>query len=108
MSRYRNSCTCERCRARALMGPAILVTLGVLLLLSEMHVVPFDYTWPVLLIVIGVIKVMQSNASTVNHVQPYLYPGYPGYPAAPPPVAPAAPTAGPAQPDANQGQVNHG
>ena len=108
MSRYRNGCTCERCRARGMMGPAILVTLGVLLLLSEMHAVPFDYTWPVLLIVIGVIKVMQSNASTQGHVQPNLYPGYPGYPAAPPPVAPVAPTAGPSQPDANQGQVTNG
>ena len=106
MSRYRNSCTCERCRARGLMGPAILVTLGVLLLLSEMHVVPFDYTWPVLLIVIGVIKVMQSNASTQGHVQPYLYPGYPGYPAAPPSML--APPKPPSQPDSNQGQVNHG
>jgi Domain of unknown function (DUF5668) len=106
MSRDRNSCTCERCRARGLMGPAILVTLGVLLLASEFSRWGFGDTWPVLLIVIGVIKVMQSNASTQG--QPNYYPGYPGYPTAPPPVTPVAPPATTSQPDANQGQVTNG
>jgi LiaI-LiaF-like transmembrane region len=105
MSRYVNSCTCERCRARGMMGPAILVTLGVLLLLGEMHVVSFDYTWPVLLIVIGVVKVLQSNASMYGH-QPTAV-SYPGYPVAPvPPTPPAAPTAPTTGPD--QGQVSNG
>lgn len=106
MSHYRNQCACERCRCRGLMGPAILVTLGVLLLLGEMHVVAFDYTWPVLLIVIGVVKVLQGNASMEGHQQNYqVYPGYPGYPVAPPPTTPPAapPTTG-----SNQGQVSNG
>ena len=98
MSHYHNSCTCERCRTRGMMGPAILVTLGVLLLLGETHVVSFDYTWPVLLIVIGVVKVLQSNASLAGHQQ---YPMYPGYPVAPPQVPPAPPTSG-----SNQGVSN--
>ncbi len=102
MSRYRNGCTCERCRARGLMGPAILVTLGVLLLLGETRVVSFDYTWPVLLIVIGVIKILQSNASMEGHVTP-VYPVYPGYTVPPAAVPPAAPPANP-----NQGQVSNG
>ena len=99
MSHYQNGCTCERCRTRGMMGPAILVTLGVLLLLGETRVVSFDYTWPVLLIVIGVVKVLQSNASMAGHQQ---YPTYPGYPV-PPQVPPATPTSG-----SNQGQVSNG
>lgn len=102
MSRYQNGCTCERCRTRGMMGPAILVTLGILLLLSEMNVVAFDYTWPVLLIVIGVVKVLQSNASMQGHQQ---YPPYPGYPTVPPQVPPAAPGG---TPGSNQAGVSNG
>ena len=57
----RAGCTCDRCRARCLMGPAILVVLGVLFLID--HIVSFGRTWPALLIVIGLIKVYQGNAS---------------------------------------------
>lgn len=100
MSRYRNGCTCERCRTRGLMGPAILVTLGILLLLGEMHTVSFHYTWPVLLIVIGVVKVLEGNASLDGHV-PYPYAQYPGY-QVPPQTPPAPPTT------SNEGQVHNG
>lgn len=63
-------CACDRCRARCLMGPAILVTLGVLFLID--HMVSFGRTWPALLIVIGLIKVYQGNASNLGHkeIQP--------------------------------------
>ena len=101
MSTYQNGCTCERCRTRGMMGPAILVTLGILLLLGETHVVSFDYTWPVLLIVVGVVKVLQSNASMAGHQQ---YPMYPGYPV-PPQVPPAPPTG---TPGSNQAGVSNG
>jgi hypothetical protein len=83
------------------MGPAILVTLGVLLLLGELHVVAFDYTWPVLLIVIGIVKVLQSNASMEGHVSGYV--AYPGYPVAAQPVPPTVPPS-----SGNQGQVSNG
>jgi len=105
MSRYQNQCACERCRCRGMMGPAILVTLGVLLLLGEMHVVSFDYTWPVLLIVIGVVKVLQSNASMAGHVPDYTV--YPGYPVMTPPAGTVPPTA-PPTPSSDPGQVSHG
>jgi hypothetical protein len=59
---------CERCRARCLMGPAVLVTLGVLFLLETQDVISFGRTWPVLLVVIGLIKVFQGSASTAGHV----------------------------------------
>ncbi|HEY6936001.1 MAG TPA: DUF5668 domain-containing protein, partial [Terriglobales bacterium] len=77
-------CGCASCRARELMGPAVLVTLGGLLLLAAVHVVRFGRTWPVLLLVIGLIKVLQSNASSAGHLQPP-----PGGAQAPPPAPPA-------------------
>jgi len=49
------------------MGPAILVVLGVLFLID--HIVSFGRTWPALLIVIGLIKVYQGNASSAGHVE---------------------------------------
>jgi hypothetical protein len=80
------TCGCANCRARGLMAPAILVTLGGLLLLAAVHVVRFGRTWPVLLLVIGLIKVLQSNASSAGHLQP---PPTGGAQAPPPPAPPA-------------------
>lgn len=79
-------CYCEHCRTRRLMGPAILVTVGVLFLLDSASHIGFGRTWPAILLVIGVVKLMQSNASMVGHVGP-LPPGATGYPA-PPPMPP--------------------
>jgi len=98
-------CQCQRCRSRRLMGPAILVTIGVLLLLDSTSHIGFDKTWPAILLVIGVVKLMQSNASYEGHVGP-LPPG-PGLPPTPPPPAP--PSSGletPSQP-ASSSEVNH-
>jgi hypothetical protein len=83
-------CHCERCRTRKLMGPAILVTLGVLLLLDNVSRVGFGKTWPAILLVIGVVKLVQSNASSQGHVEP-LPPTPPSAP--PPPPAPPQPPA---------------
>lgn len=63
-------CNCLRCRARGLTGGAILITLGVLFLLQEYRAVPFDDTWPVLLIVIGLFSFASRAASTEGHIQP--------------------------------------
>ena len=60
-------CPCDRCSMRGLMGPAILVTLGALFLLDNWSRISFHQTWPLILVVIGVIKVLQSNASTAGH-----------------------------------------
>ncbi len=62
------TCGCPRCRTRWLMGPSILVTLGALALLSELELAGFHYTWPVVLIVIGAVKVLQSNAPDTGHI----------------------------------------
>jgi hypothetical protein len=68
---YRNrSCTCARCRVRTAMGPAILITIGVLFLLQTMDIMEFHYTWPVILIIIGAVQIVAHSASTEGHVQP--------------------------------------
>jgi hypothetical protein len=81
---YRPGCVCERCRTRRLMGPAILITLGVLFLLDSVSSIDFGKTWPAILLVIGVVKLVQSNASYDGHVGP-LPPGPDGWPPTPPP-----------------------
>jgi len=72
-------------RHRSLAGPSVLVTVGVLALLNNLHerwygVPGWDRTWPVILLVIGVVKLMERS----GHYNP---------PAAPmPPTATATPT----------------
>jgi len=78
-------CRCDRCRTRRLMGPAMLVTIGVLLLLDSASRIGFDRTWPAILLVIGVVKLVQSNASSEGHIGP-LPPGVPPNTPAPPAV----------------------
>ena len=50
-------------RHRGLAGPAVLVTVGVLSLLDNLHGPNWDHTWPVILLVIGVIKLMERTGS---------------------------------------------
>lgn len=64
------SCPCSRCLARCAMGPAILITTGVLWLLDDTTRWSFDRSWPVYLIVIGGIMVMRHSASDEGHI-PY-------------------------------------
>ncbi len=90
---YRPACVCERCRTRKLMGPSILVTLGILFLLDNVSRLDFGKTWPAILLVIGVVKLMQSNASDAGHVGtlPPVTTVYP--PNMPPPAVQSAPQA---------------
>ena len=85
------SCYCERCRMRGLMGPVILITLGVLFLLSEFTHWHFHQTWPILLIAIGVAKVLGSSSNMTGHIPPFGL-GAPG------PVPPPSGTVPPSQP----------
>jgi hypothetical protein len=87
---YRPYCVCEHCRTRKVMGPAVLVTVGVLFLLDNVGRFEFHRTWPAILLVIGVVKLMQSNASSAGHVGP-LPPASTGFPPNTPPP-PAVPT----------------
>ncbi len=96
LGNYRPYCVCEHCRTRKLMGPAILVTIGVLFLLDNVGRLEFHRTWPAILLVIGVVKLVQSNASSEGHIGPLppsMPPGVPpGFPQnVPPPPAPQNP-----------------
>ena len=55
------ACRCPRCKARGVFGGAILVTLGILFLLDEYGGPDFDQTWPVLLIVFGLLSLARRG-----------------------------------------------
>jgi hypothetical protein len=61
-------CYCEHCRTNRLMGPAILVTIGVLGFLSSFREIGFVSWLGAFLIVIGVVKLIQGNASMAGHI----------------------------------------
>jgi TM2 domain-containing membrane protein YozV len=46
---------------RSITGPAVLVTIGVLSLMDNLHGPGWDRTWPVILLVIGVIKLVERG-----------------------------------------------
>ena len=90
LATYQPVCVCERCRTRKLMGPAMLVTIGVIFLLHSISDIGLGKTWPAILLVIGVVKLVQSNASDTGHVG--ALPTDPNvYPPTPPPPSPGAP-----------------
>ncbi len=63
------SCQCPRCRARCMMGPAVLLTIGVLGLLDSVGHIGWGRTWPIILLVIGGVKLLAGNASTEGHIE---------------------------------------
>jgi hypothetical protein len=95
------NCTCDRCRMRKIMGPAIIFTVGVLFLFQSLNIVDFDRTWPAILLVIGVVKLLQSNASTAGHTG--LLPPVATPAAAPPPTPPPSNVG----PDSTSGEVRN-
>ena len=62
--RYNHYCSCARCQAHGYMGPAVLITLGVLFLLDRTSGVSLDlrWVWPFLLIGLGIAGLMRSRA----------------------------------------------
>jgi hypothetical protein len=65
-----NRCRCARCTIRGLMGPAVVITVGVLFLLQQMQDGNFDFgrTYPVILVVIGAILLASSLAPMDGHI----------------------------------------
>lgn len=103
----RLQCQCDRCRMRRIMGPAVLVTIGILFLLQSFDVVAFDRTWPAILLVIGIVKLLQSNASTLGHNGPF--PPSPPVMNVPPPGPPPAPSVDSGSPASSaSGEVHNG
>ncbi len=116
--RYNPSCGCARCRAHGFMGPTVLITIGVLFLLSQatgVYFLKFHNTWPALLIVIGLIMFLQHNAPATGHVpreylmQPPVQPPRQWQPPVPPqPWQPPATSAEPVVPPQGAGSTDPG
>src|SRR5580692_6257599 len=97
--RSQRICGCGRCSTRWLMGPAMVLTTGILFLFHTMNIADLDRTWPAWLLVVGIVKLLQSSASSEGHVGPL--------PGSPPAVAPPQPPpSGPAL--SNPGFPNQG
>ncbi len=76
---------------RAIRGPIILITIGVLFAIDHAGGLTFDRTWPALIIVIGLLKLLERSTpggygpaypNAPGWGQPYA--GAPGYPPPPP------------------------
>jgi hypothetical protein len=89
------NCACVRCRAHDMMGAAVLITLGVMMLLNSYGVIPIHNSGPVLLLVIGCVLLVSRTGSVEGHVQPGwietapVPPPQPWTPSAVPPPPPA-------------------
>lgn len=64
--------------AQAIRGPILLITVGVLFAMQQSNVLPFSHTWPLLIIVIGVLKLIERM----------FVPPQPSFVPPPPPVVP--------------------
>ena len=59
---------CERCRMRGILWPVVWFTMGVLFLMDNLHGPDIERTWPLFLLVVGAVKLLQSNASEAGHL----------------------------------------
>lgn len=88
-------CRCQSCSIRGMIGPAVLITLGILFLLHQVRGGRFDFgnTWPVLLLVIGLLLLASSLAPREGHVETAALPPQtpPRPPANTPPQTPPSP-----------------
>lgn len=82
----RQACTARGdYRHRGLAGPAVLITIGVLSLLDNLHGPRWDRTWPVILLVIGAVKLLEHT----GHLDGSASPGPGAFPpTGAPPVQP--------------------
>jgi hypothetical protein len=84
-------CRCQSCTIRGLTGPAIVITIGILFLLHQVHGGRFYFgnTWPVILLVVGFLYLASSLVSREGHIEPPPPPVPPTGPGSPvPPQAP--------------------
>jgi hypothetical protein len=86
-----------------MMGPAVLVTIGLLFLIQNFSDrLDFGDLWPLLLIVIGIVKVLQYTAPADGHIPVGYMPGQ----VMPPPMAPPVSTVPPQSGTSDQGASN--
>jgi hypothetical protein len=71
---------------RRLRGPAFLLMFGVTALLHEWHILSFGQSWPLYLVLAGVLALAERAAFEVPDPSqmPPQYPPYAGYPPPPP------------------------
>ena len=67
--------------AQAIRGPVLLITVGVLFAMHQAGMLAFTRSWPLILIVVGVMKLIERMYVPPTHFLP---------PAPPPPPPPAA------------------
>jgi hypothetical protein len=111
------ACADPLSRKRRLMGPAVLFTVGTLFLLETIGVASFHRTWPVILLVIGAVKLLQGSDSRWGSGGnfPGAPPTHSGGGFVPPPVVPPPPDVPPpvtpppaSSGDAKASEVNNG
>jgi hypothetical protein len=61
-------CGCPYCRIRGLVGPLMIISVGVLFLVAEYSRYSFFDLWPILLIILGVLLVAQALAPKQGHI----------------------------------------
>ena len=95
-------CHCPSCTVRNLTGPAVVITIGVLFLLHQVQGGRFFFgnTWPVILLVIGVVQLASALAPRNGHIEPAVVANT----TPPPPVTPQPPVVPPQTPYSAQGQ----
>jgi len=103
-------CQCARCRIRRIMGPAIVITIGVLFLLNNLQEsgLGFHRTWPVILLVVGTIKLLQGSASVEGHIPFTGFGAKTPNAGGPIPPAPPIPPVPPVPPVPPTSEVNRG
>ena len=99
--RAQRKCGCSRCVTRCIMGPVMVLTTGLIFLLDSMNIASVDRTWPAWLLAVGIVKLLQSSASSEGHVGPL--------PPAPPAAAPPPPYTPPSDPGStpNSGEARN-
>lgn len=61
-------CRCAQCKVRGLMIPFVLITIGALFLAGQYSRYGFFDLWPIILIVVGAILVVQALVSPAGHL----------------------------------------
>jgi|SRR5450432_4077676 Domain of unknown function (DUF5668) len=87
-------CHCHSCMIKGLMGPAVIITIGVLFLLNETQGGRYYFwnSWPVILLVIGAVQLGSALAPREGHIVPPVPGTVPPIPTPPqPPVVPPPP-----------------
>lgn len=63
----KSKCPCARCRIRSFTGPVVLIAIGAMFLAGEYTRYGFTTLWPALLVIIGVLLLAQTTASSEGH-----------------------------------------